>query len=459
MKRLRYLGRIDQHPQRYLIALYAVFVLVGALLLALPVSRTHSMEFIDVLFTATSAACVTGLMTVDAGKDFTYFGQGVILLLIQVGGVGIMTFGVLFMSLVGAEISQRDSSLVVESLTYRGELSISRLLGRIVVFTLILEAIGTVALFFAFWHAGVTGMTAWSALFHAVSALCNAGIGLYSDSLGGFIGDPAVNIIIILLIICGGLGFVTLVETAAILFGASIGRKRLTHLSLQSKIVLTFTFGFIIAGTVLSLALEWNHGFREFDVAQRIIAALFHSVTTRTAGFATFDTSQMSNGLVMATMILMFIGGAPGSAAGGIKVTTFAVLLFLVVIRLRGAERPHLFRRSITEAVVARALAIFAISTMVIILFALALMMTETSVGEDWDDRGQFIAILFETVSAFGTVGLSMGETPELSAGGKILVIILMFIGRLGPLTIAMGMARRKRKGAFSYAEENIMVG
>jgi trk system potassium uptake protein TrkH len=296
-------------------------------------------------------------------------------------------------------------------------------------------------------------------VFHAVSAFCNAGIGLYPDSLVRYAADPWVNGVFIGLIVMGGLGFVTVVEVYVYGFGRTVGGRRMTRLSLQAQIILAATAIFVVGGAAATLAMEWNHTLAHLPPSARPMAALFHSVTSRTAGFNTIDTAGMGNGMIFITLLLMFVGGAPGSAAGGIKVTTFAALVAMGYARYRGWERPMLFHRSIPPGAIDRAVAILAISTLIVALYCMGLMITETTVGDDWNDRGRFVAILFESVSAFGTVGLSLGETSQLSTVGKLLVTSLMFIGRLGPLTVAMAVARRSHRGAYQYAEENVMVG
>jgi len=442
-------------PARALIVSFMGLILLGGLILCLPgLTGPAGIDFIDALFTATSAVCVTGLVVVDTGTAFTLPGQLVVLALIQLGGLGIMTFSVFFYTLVGRGVSLRDELAVKGSFSHQSAQDVAVLVRVVVFWTLIIEAAGALGLFcFWIWDHSV-GRAAYLSVFHAVSAFCNAGFSLWSDSLTGYRTHWGVNLIFIALIVAGGLGFIVLSELP------KLGRKNRSKLSLHSKIVAVTTLVLIVSGTLIFLALEWNNVLKELSFHHRLIISLFQAVTPRTAGFNSIDFAHVTNTTILMTVLLMFIGGSPGSTAGGIKTVTAALLVSLGLSRARGFSKVNIFRRSVPDEVVSRGLAILLVASAVITLALALLLISETGHLDHTQTRDVFIKIFFETVSAFGTVGLSMGITPELTLLGKLIIIITMFVGRVGPLTVAMALLSRAGQArAYNYGAEKVMVG
>jgi len=442
-------------PARALIVSFMGLILLGGLILCLPgLTGPAGIDFIDALFTATSAVCVTGLVVVDTGTAFTLPGQLVILALIQLGGLGIMTFSVFFYTLVGRGVSLRDELAVRGSFSHQTAQDVAALVRVVVIWTLIIEAAGALGLFYFWIWDHSAGRAAYLAVFHAVSAFCNAGFSLWSDSLTGYRTHFGVNLIFVALIIAGGLGFVVLSELP------KLGRKSRSKFSLHSQIVTVTTLTLIVSGTMIFLALEWNNALKDLVFHHKFIVALFQAVTPRTAGFNTVDFAHLTNTTILMTILLMFIGGSPGSTAGGIKTVTAALLVSLGLSRARGFSRVNIFRRSLPDEVVSRGLAILLVASAVITLALALLLVSETGHLDHTQTRDAFVKLFFETVSAFGTVGLSMGITPELTLLGKFIIILTMFVGRVGPLTVAMALlSRARRPRAYNYGAEKVMVG
>ena len=437
-------------PARLLAGLFALACLAGGGLLMIPAATHHGISFTDALFTATSATCVTGLMTLDVGKDFTLFGQLVILALIQVGGLGIMTFSTFFLVLLGQPLSMRDSSIMAEKFSHRRVMAAGDLLKKVMALTFTLEAAGAVALFIAWYPQMGAPQAAFYALFHSVSAFCNAGISLFPDSLALHATSPTVNAVVMILITAGSLGFLTIVELSTLSSPDEKGKKR--RMSLNCKLVLTVTIVLTLAATLFIFAIERHGALAGMSLQEAVMASLFQAVT-RTAGFTTVDIQQFSNASLFMYILLMLVGAAPGSVGGGVKVTTFGILIALAVARLASRDKVHMFGRTIPEEVVSRAYTVVFFSAQFVVVFTMLLFITEAA-GQE-----KFLTILFEAVSAFGTVGLSLGATAALSEYGKILVTLLMLIGRLGPLAVTMAVGGKKSKAEFQYAEEGVMVG
>ncbi len=445
---------------------FAVFILVGALLLwLLPVHCAPegrcSLPFVDALFMATSAACVTGLSVVDVGSSLSGYGQCVLLILIQGGGLGIMTISTGMSLLLGRGISMRSRFVLQDTFTAGAHRSFRALLTRIIVFTLALELGGMLLLFPSFaqradtWWDGL-----WSAIFHAVSAFCNAGFSLYRDSLVSFRADVVVNLTVSALIVLGGLGFLVLDELAVGFRRPCSPYTLWRSLSLHSKVVLSTTALLIMAGFALFFIGERHTTMEGFSLRERILASLFQAITPRTAGFNTLDFASMTNLTILVTMILMFIGGSPGSTAGGIKISTLAVLAAVGIARFKKRERVHLFKRSLDEGAVVKAFGVFTVGIIIVITATALLLGTELGYKPCDATEGLFVKYLFEVISAFGTVGLSMGVTASLGIGAKVILICTMFVGRLGPFVVAMAlMPSGGERGPFMYAEEKIMVG
>lgn len=445
------------HPAQILVASFVSVIIAGTLLLKLPgMVVGEPLTLMDALFTATSAVCVTGLIVVDTATKFTFPGQMVILVLLQTGGLGIMTFSVLFTMMAGKSISFRERVMLQDSFAHSPVKDIKSLLLSIVKLTFLIELAGAIILFIAWKDDFPLGFAIFTSLFHSVSAFCNAGFSLFSTSLVPYKNDYVVTLTVALLIIAGGLGFLVLMDIKYLFFGKEEKRRRLT---LHSKLVLSVSVLLIVLGMVLFFLMEKNVSLKGNGFTGSIVASFFQSVTARTAGFNTVDFSLLAPETLFLVIILMFIGASPGSTGGGVKTTTLGVLAALMKSRFTGREKVSLFKRTIPEDVVARSLIILVSSFIVVILFVMILLVSESGEMAFMERRGRFIDILFEAVSAFGTVGLSTGLTSALSDGGKMAVTLLMFIGRLGPLTIALAIGKKYAQGKFQYSEERVMTG
>lgn len=454
--RVRLSKLLFQSPARMSITGFLVLILTGALLLMQPAASTGKpVGFIDALFTATSAGCVTGLSVMDIGSRLTPFGQSVLLMLIQLGGLGIMTVSVLFILSAGKRAGLGGRIVIQDTFTHSGEQNPAHILREVFKFTFICEGIGALLLFFRFFPANSFAEASSLAVFHAVSAFCNAGFALFPDSLTVYRGDPAINLVISLLIICGGSGFLFLSE---ILRKSSWRTGGWARLSLHSKLVLSSTLTLLLLGFLVIAGMEWHNTLSTLPVHERLLAAFFQSVSTRTAGFNTLPIGAMANETLFFMMVLMFIGACPGSCGGGIKATTLVTLVLWGLSGFRGHSRPQIFGRSIPRAGVEKAISIVILSMLVVFAGTMALLMTEVGEVSHYMSRGKFLEIFFEVVSAFGTVGLTCGLTETLSFWGKLIITCIMFVGRLGPLVVAVAFITEKRT-RFRYAEENIMVG
>ncbi len=441
------------------IYVFAVAIFLGAALLYSPISHARAdVSFLDALFTATSATCVTGLVVVDTGTAFTTFGQVVILVLIQLGGLGIMTYASLFFYLWRRRVSLTDHIAVGQSLMQDPSFHLGHFLLRVVACVVVIEGLGAIGLFLL----DPRGFSPFSAVFHSVSAFCNAGFGLFPDSLVGYRGDAGVNLVIMALIIMGGLGFTVLVELYR------LGRERLRprerlvprrRLTWYSRTVLATSAFLILAGAVLLFLGEMHTGSAASDKGAALWAALFQSVTCRTAGFNTLDIGHMGEASLVIMILLMFIGGSPGSCAGGVKTTTFRVLAAFGRAQMRGGRQAVVGRFAVDEATLNRALTLTIFAFGLVLAALLVLCFTEGATMAHHLAPGRFMDILFEVVSAFGTVGLSTGLTPHLTPAGKIVVIVLMFVGRLGPivfLSVLQGFQERPR---YQWPEQGMLIG
>ncbi|MCX7816105.1 MAG: TrkH family potassium uptake protein [Syntrophales bacterium] len=440
-------------PQKIFILSFAVVILLGAFLLWLPISTAgRHISFIDALFTSASAVCVTGLTVLDIGKDLSLTGQIVTLCLFQIGGLGIITFSVVFFGLMGWGISLREREVVQSVFLPIPRRDIFSLVKWIFKVTFFLEILGTFLLFLRFSQDFPIFLAFYYALYHAVSAFNNCGFSLFSNSLMDYSGDVIVNLTVVLLIISGGLGFVVMYEIWSWMRG--FRRK----LSVHSKVVLLTTGCLVFLGGISFYIFEMNNTLKDTPVTTKILVSLFQSVTPRTCGFNTVDIGGLTNGAILLIVMLMFIGASPGSTGGGIKTTSFAILVLMVWNRLRGMDLVNVFNRTIPGEILTRTIAIiFASALSVIIVTSVLLLSSGIVDAPSPESRKLFVEYFFETVSAFGTVGLSMGITPKLSNVQKITIIFMMFAGRVGPLTLAFSWHKPKR--GIMYAEENIMVG
>lgn len=438
---------------------FAGLILIGTLLLMLPAAANGPrLGFVDGLFTATSATCVTGLVVVDTGSKLSLFGQWVVLVLIQCGGLGIMTFSTVLILVVTGRFSFMQRSVIQDSFTHGPDTGLPSLVRHVVLFTLLLEAAGAAILFLRFSEIYHPGRALYFAVFHAISAFCNAGFCLYAQSLMDFSGDPLVSLTVAFLIIFGGIGFLVLLELKRLFFSRDRTRRS-RRVSVHSKLVLTLTVILLAGGTAGFLFSEWNHSMAGLAVPSKFLAAFFQSVTARTAGFNTLDFGKMANVTLLFTILLMFIGAASGSTAGGIKINTLGVLFAISRSRLRGEEGTSIFRRSLSPETVGRAISVFVLAVVLIYAATMALTVSELGTTIHQESRGLFLELLFEVVSAFGTVGLSVGITPQLSSVGKLIIVLVMFLGRLGPLSIAVALTGKEPRSRFQYAEENVMIG
>jgi trk system potassium uptake protein TrkH len=429
---------------------FALAILAGTVLLMLPLSNTSGeISFIDALFTSTSAICVTGLIVKDTPDDFTLAGQIIILFMLQLGGLGIMTFSTLILFAAGRKISITDRVLVQEGYHPGFAWDFKSLIRNIFFFTFIIEFSGFTLLFLRFREDSELPRALYSAFFHSVSAFCNAGFSVYSDSLMSYRGDILVNLTVISLVILGGLGF--LVNREVVKAGRGLIKGAKVHLSLHSKLVLSLTGVLIIGSFILFFLLEGNGAMRDFTLKEKILASLFQVVTPRTAGFNTMDLTALGPASVLLLIMLMFVGASPGSTGGGVKTSTFGVVLAFLRSRVAARESVHLFFRTIPQESIVRAFTVIALSLNLIFFSSLIIFINQPQL--------LMRDVFFEVFSGFGTVGLSLGTTPYLSSLSKTMIIITMYAGRIGPLTLLYAFSRRRALGKFEYVEEKVMIG
>jgi len=440
-------------PQRFFIISFALVIFLGAFILWLPYSATGShVSFVDALFTSASAVCVTGLTVLDIGKDLSLNGQIVTLCLFQIGGIGIITFSVVLFGLMGRGISFKGREIFQSTFLHTPRRDFFVIMKWVFGLTFIIEAAGTFFLFLRFSQDFSPSRAFYQALYHAVSAFNNCGLSLLPDKLMRYQNDIIVNFTIIALIILGGIGFIVQYEVV------SKWRGYQKRLSVHSKIVLLTTASLIIGGAAFFYLFEMNHILKDASVKTQILTSFFHSVAPRTAGFNTVDIAQLTNPTILVLIMLMFIGASPGSTGGGIKTTSFALLLLMIWNRLRGQEQVNVYDRTIPGEILTRTIAIiFASAFSVTLITSILLLLGSVGDLPPVESRHFFVEYLFETVSAFGNVGLSMGITPTLSTGQKLAIILTMFAGRVGPLTLAFSWYSPKR--GLTYAEESVMVG
>ena len=441
-------------PERIFLLGFAGYILLGTLFLWLPFSAAKDpIPFIDALFTSTSAVCVTGLASIDIGKSFSFFGQVVTILLFQVGGLGIITFSTVFFVMMGRGISFKGREIVQSTFLHTPQANFMVILKSVLWFTVFFESIGILLLWYRFCYDFPVGHAFYQAVYHGISAFNNCGYSLFPDSLARYQGDFIVNLTVMALIVVGGIGFIVQYEVFAKLRGK---QKRF---SVHTRIVLLATGALILGGAVLIYIFERNHILFGLPLRNQILASIFQSVVPRTAGFNTVDIGFLTNETILLMIILMFIGASPGSTGGGVKTTSASLLFLLMWARLRGNEEVNVFNRTIPREVVSRTIAIiFASGFSVSLITSVLLFFSWGDLGP-MESRRYFVEYLFETVSAFGTVGLSMGVTPDLNAAQKAAIILMMFAGRVGPLTLAFSFSRKAMTKSLTYAEEGVMVG
>ncbi len=427
---------------------FAATILIGSLLLTLPIANREGVitPYITALFTSTSAVCVTGLVVVDTKSYWSPFGQAVILLLIQVGGLGFMTSSTFLLLLFGRRVSLRERILLKEAQGVSGLGGILRLTRQVLLVTAIIEGASALILFLRFALEFAPGWALWMGVFHAVSAFNNAGFDIIggSRSLTVYNLDPVVILTIASTIILGGISFTVIID---------VYRERsFRSLLLDSKMVLATTGALLVAGTLLLLAVEWANPstLGPMGIPFKLMNAFFSAVTPRTCGFNSVDVGRMTEGGLFLTIVLMYIGAASGSTGGGIKVNSFAVLVSAVVSSVRGRNTATAFGRELPQDLIHRALTVALLALGLVAGVTFILTITEPFT---------FLQLLFETTSAFGTVGLSTGITPELSLIGKLLIIGTMYLGRVGPLTVALALAQRDQPVRYRYPEGRVKIG
>jgi len=444
------------HPAKLVLMSYLSIIGAGSFLLLLPVATVSGkIAFIDALFTATSAVCVTGLTVVDTGTYFSLFGQLVILILIQLGGLGIMTFSVTVFLTMGRRVPLKQRLIMQETFAHTPREDIFQLIKAIFLFTVVVELLGALLLCLVWLDELAFAEALYCALFHSISAFCNAGFSLFPGSFIEYRGAIAFNAVICSLIVLGGIGFPVVYEAGLRI----IGPKRSNKVSVQLRVVIVTTLILIAAGTVILLWSEQYHALNNYTYGDKLLIALFQSITCRTAGFNTIDISTLRNATLALMIFLMFVGASPGSCGGGIKTTTLAVLGAFTWSRLHRRFRVNMYRKSIPNETVAKSVSLVLLSFTLICIVFFLLLLTQPVGSSLGSERSQFVQILFETVSAFGTVGLSMGATAELSLSGKFLIILMMLIGRVGIFTFAYVIAGTEARSGVQYAEQNLMIG
>ena len=445
-------------PPQVVVLSFLIAIIIGAVLLSLPMAWGSGKEIslIDRVFTATSATCVTGLIVRDTSNDWSPFGQAVIFILFQAGGLGIMTLSTFFAVLLGRRFSLRENLVIHSTLGHNRVYGTKDLIKYIVGLTVFIELLGALLLFLR-WDC----TQSWplkekivKSVFHSASAFCNAGFSLFSDSFMSFESDPYINIIMICIIFLGGIGFVVILDLLKGVFSAR-GYKK-SRLSLQSKTVLFVSVLLIIIGTVSILAIENNNALEGMALKDKVLGSAFQAVTSRTAGFNTLPIAKFAPATLMVLIFLMFIGASPGSTGGGIKTCTFAIVMAATGAMSKNREKVFMLGRTIPQGIVRRAILIFILALAWIFLATVLFVIFEKN---NLGSENIIMRALFEVTSAFGTVGLTTGITSQLSTIGKILIIITMFAGRIGPLTLALAVAIKEVKIDYTYPEERLMVG
>jgi len=445
-------------PQLSIVISFAVLILTGALALFFFGFRTgEAKNFIEALFTSTSGVCVTGLTVLDIGKDLSFTGQVILLILIQLGGLGLLTVSTWVLLSLKGQISLSASTTVEETLGGIPRIDAAILLKRLIVFTFISELLGAIALFTRFSKDYPIKKAIWLSIFHSISAFCNAGFSLFSDSLTKYRGDPVVNLTIILLIISGGIGFVVVADILEVI--KERRKKKRARPSLHTKIVLTTTAILIVSGWILFFVLEYSNTMQFCTLSEKLWSSLFLSVTARTAGFNTLPTGHLTNMTLVFLILLMVVGASPGSTGGGIKTSTAAIIWAMVKSHILNRPKTEIFHRSIPGDQVAKALAVTTLYFTVAFSAVTVLEWTQLGDVSHLLTRGIFLEHVFEVISALSTVGLSTGVTPTLSSSGLCVLITCMYIGRIGPLLLASSLVGERQRLAYSYPEESVLIG
>lgn len=436
-------------PYTIILISFIIIILIGGFLLSLPVAIENGQRtnLLEGMFTATSAVCVTGLTVNDVSAVYNLFGKTVILILIQLGGIGIITFSTVVVTMISKKVGYFTKKLIQEDINANTTFEIQKFVKKVLITVFTIEIIGAVILFFKFVKMFDYKTAAYYAVFHSVSAFCNAGFALFSNNLSDFKNSIVINTVIPVLIFLGGIGF------AAILNLYQYFLKKDKRLSTTTRIAVKMSIFLIIFGTVLTFILEYSNSktLGTLPLLEKLGAAFFQSVTTRTAGFNTISIAELREPTVFLFVVLMFIGASPGSTGGGIKTTTAELILFGIITTIKNKEYLEYNKRRISWKIYNKAMVIVFISIMYLIVILFLLI---------WLEDVKVIELGFELVSAFGTVGLSRDLTPRLSDISKLLIMITMFVGRVGPLTITLALSKeRNPKGRYIYPKEDILIG
>lgn len=426
---------------------FLIAIFIGAILLSLPISSSsgEATNFLDSLFTSTSAVCVTGLVTLDTSSHWSTFGQTVIMTLIEIGGLGFMSFAVLISLILGKKITLRERLVMQEAMNTYSIQGLVKMVRHVLIFTVSVQFFGALLLSTQFVPEYGISKGIFYSIFHSISSFCNAGFDLFGTSLMGYTSNAVVILVISALIIIGGLGFTVLLEIYEF--------KGIKKLSLHSKLVIITSLILIIGGTILMFLFELNNKatFGNMNMQDKLLNSFFASVSPRTAGFYSVVTTDMTMASKFLTIILMIIGGSPGSTAGGLKTVTCGILFLTVLSVIRGREDTEVFGRRFTKEVVYKSFTIVFIALTLVIGVTMVLSYTEVGAS--------FIDLLYEATSALGTVGLTLGLTPKLSSIGKVLIMIMMYLGRVGPLTVMLALTRKKKKSGYKYPEGKVLIG
>lgn len=442
--------QLTRNPAFFFILSFIFTIFIGTILLMLPLSTVDNgrLSFIDALFTSTSATCVTGLVVESTGHFFSQFGQIVIIILIQIGGLGIMTISTAFAVILGQKLTMRSENMMQNVVGESNRIDMLTLVRNILIVTFLVEIIGAILLYLTFYHDPQISSPIFNSVFHSISAFCNAGFSLYDNSFESFYDNINITFTISALIIIGGLGFSVMTDLKKNIFSG----YHPSRLSAHTKLVVITTAFLIFGGFVLYFFTEYNSTMSNFNSSERLLASFFQSVTTRTAGFNTISNGDLSDSSYLVTLLLMFIGASPGSTGGGVKTTALAVLFITVLSIIKSSRNVTAFQRKISIETIKRVLALISISLTVLAISFLVLLAVKPP---DISTK----TIIFEAVSAFGTVGLSMGITSGLNSVSKLIIILLMFFGRVGPLTIIFALSKKTVNSDIDFTEAKLGIG
>lgn len=447
----RRIASLRIRPARTVMLSFLLVIAIGAFLLSTPKATVQSIRPVDALFTATSAVCVTGLVVVDTGTHFTRFGQAVILALIQIGGLGLITFTAFFAVAMRRSLGLQESLALRGMVTYGEVGRMGRTLGSVIGITFLLETAGAIVLLCVTRpDFGTARAAVWTSVFHSISAFCNAGFSLHSTNFERYVGNAPVAFTITTLIVLGGLGFPVMMNALGYRVLTDHPSRCRSRWGIHSRLVLLMTAALLVLGTLGFFLLERDGALAGRPLGEKLLASYFGSVTARTAGFNTVRTAFLSLPTLFMLTALMFIGGSPGGTAGGVKTSTFGIVLATLNALFRGKGRVELFRRRIPDRVVNESLVVVAAAILVVTAATFLLLVSEKTALSD---------TLFEVVSAFGTVGLSTGLTPLLSPVAKIVLLLVMLTGRIGPLTLVLAIGQRHVRQPYDYPEETVLVG